>query len=119
LSACSRANRHTCETLFRHVWQGGADPNDEARLQALKQQLGPARDVASDAVKAELKANTDQAIAQGAFGVPALLVDDRLFWGLDALPMLRAYLDGDAWFTSGVWESATQSVVGIDRRAKG
>jgi 2-hydroxychromene-2-carboxylate isomerase len=113
------ANRHTCETIFRHVWNGGADPNEDARLQALRQQLAPARDIGSDGVKAELKANTEQAIARGAFGVPALLVDDRLFWGLDALPMLRAYLEGDGWFTSGVWESATQPVSGIDRRAKG
>jgi len=97
--ACSTdgaPNRHVCETIFRHVWQGGAPADDATRLHALVQQLSPAR--ASDApeVKAQLKANTEEAIARGAFGVPTFCVDDKVFWGLDALPMMRAYLDGEA-----------------------
>ena len=92
------ANRYVCETLFRHVWQGGADAADAQRLQTLTEQLAPQQDPRSEAVKVQLKANTDQAIAQGVFGVPALEVDGKLFWGFDALPMLKAYLEGDAWF---------------------
>ena len=98
-------NRYVCETLFRHVWQGGAEATDAQRLQAVTQQLAPQRAVASDEVKAQLKAHTDAAIAAGVFGVPTLAVDDKLFWGFDALPMLRAYLSGDAWFDSG-WRLA-------------
>ncbi len=98
-------NRYVCETLFRHVWQGGAEATDAQRLQAVTQQLAPQRAVASDEVKAQLKAHTDAAIAAGVFGVPTLAVDDKLFWGFDALPMLRAYLSGDAWFDSG-WRPA-------------
>jgi hypothetical protein len=30
-----RANRHVCETVFRHVWRGGADAADATRLRAL------------------------------------------------------------------------------------
>ena len=101
-----RANRYTCEAIFRHAWRGGADAADAARLQELQAALQPARDPASDAVKAELKANTDEAVAAGLFGVPTLAVDGKHFWGADALPMLRACLDGDPWFTSGAWESA-------------
>jgi hypothetical protein len=56
-------------------------------------------------VKARLKANTDEAIAQGLFGVPTFAVDDKLFWGFDALPMLRAYLAGDGWFADH-WQDA-------------
>jgi 2-hydroxychromene-2-carboxylate isomerase len=98
-------NRYVCETLFKHVWQGGAEATDAQRLQAVTQQLAPQRAVASDEVKAQLKAHTDAAIAAGVFGVPTLTVDDKLFWGFDALPMLRAYLSGDAWFDSG-WRLA-------------
>jgi 2-hydroxychromene-2-carboxylate isomerase len=101
------ANRYVCETIFRHVWRGGADAGDAQRLEALKQALAPARDPAGDEVKAELKANTDEAIARGLFGVPTYAVDDKLFWGLDALPMLRGYMEGDAWFTSGDWDAVT------------
>ncbi len=90
------ANRQVCETLFRHVWQGGADAADGQRLQQVSAWLAPVRDPGSAAVKAQLQANTAQALADGVFGVPSFQVDDKLFWGLDALPMLRAYLAGDA-----------------------
>ena len=100
------ANRHACETIFRHVWRGGADAGDAQRLEVLAQALNPRRDAAGEEVKAELKANTDAAIARGVFGVPTYAVDDKLFWGFDALAMLRAYLEGDAWFKQGVWETA-------------
>ena len=101
-------NRYVCERIFRHVWRGGEDATDASRVAALAQELAPARDAASDAVKAELKSNTDEAIARGVFGVPTCEVDGKLFWGVDALPMLRACLDGDAWFGQGDWESVAR-----------
>lgn len=113
------ANRYVCETIFRHVWRGGADATDPERFEELKRSLLPARDPASEAVKAQLKANTEEAIARGLFGVPALAVDDKLFWGFDALPMLRAYLEGDAWFDGGAWESVQALPSGASRSAKG
>jgi len=113
------ANRYVCETIFRHVWRGGADAIDAQRLEALKQSLQPRRDPASGEVKADLKANTDEAIARGLFGVPTYAVDDKLFWGFDALPMLRAYLEGDAWFATGGWETPHQVATGASRAAKG
>lgn len=96
-------NRYVCESIFRHVWQGGADAVDAARLQALSQALAPPRDVKDEAVKAQLRRNTDDALALGVFGVPAFVVDGQLFWGLDALPMLRAYLQQDGWFDGPDW----------------
>ncbi len=98
-------NRYVCETLFHHVWRGGQDAADAGRIEALQRVLAPARDPGSDEVKAELRAAGEQAIAAGLFGVPTLEVDGKLFWGFDALPMLRAYLEGDAWF-AGAWDAA-------------
>jgi 2-hydroxychromene-2-carboxylate isomerase len=112
-------NRHVTGTIFGHVWRGGADAADAARLEALKTQLAPARDPAGAEVKAQLKANTDEAILRGLFGVPTFAVDDKLFWGFDALPMLHAYLQGDSWFTGGAWEKASQVSAGIVRTPKG
>ena len=106
-------NRYVAESVLRHVWRGGADAADVQRLDALREQLQPARDPAGAAVKAELKANTDAAIARGLFGVPTCEVDGKLFWGFDGLAMLRAYLDGDAWFASGDWERVVP--VGVTR----
>jgi 2-hydroxychromene-2-carboxylate isomerase len=100
-----KINRHVAETVFRHVWRGGADAADAARVEALKGALQPKRDPSGDEVKNELKSNTDDAIARGLFGVPAMEVDGKLFWGFDALPMLRAYLEGDKWFDGPDWEA--------------
>jgi 2-hydroxychromene-2-carboxylate isomerase len=109
-------NRHVAETVFRHVWRGGADAADARRLEALRAQLQPQRDPAGEAVKAELRANTEAAIALGLFGVPTCEVDGRLFWGFDGLPLLRAYLTGDPWFASGAWEQAAALPAGQARR---
>jgi 2-hydroxychromene-2-carboxylate isomerase len=115
--ACGSAgssNRFTCESIFRHVWRGGADAGGAGRLQALVESLAPQRDGAADDVKAELKSNTERAIARGVFGVPTVAVDDKLFWGFDGLAMLRAYLDGDAWFGAGDWD-AVAALPGLQR----
>lgn len=107
-------NRYVCETIFRHVWQGGAVADDAARLQALTQLLSPSRSPDESIVKEQLKANTNEAIARDAFGVPTYAVDDKLFWGLDALPMLRAYLDGDQWFEK-YWNLSANVQQGVKR----
>lgn len=117
--ACNAAgtpNRFVCETLLRHVWRGGADALDAQRLQALTTLLAPTRAPDSAEVKAQLRAHTDEAAALGVFGVPTLVVDDRLFWGFDALPMLRAYLDGDTWFNGPAWDV---SRIAVGARRKG
>jgi 2-hydroxychromene-2-carboxylate isomerase len=110
-------NRYVCETVLRHVWTGGADPTDASRLDALTQALGPSREPVSDEAKAQLKAHADEALALGVFGVPAFEVDGKVFWGLDALPMLRQYLDGDAWFADATWNGVQDIPSGITRRA--
>ena len=60
-----------------------------------------------------LRANTEAAQAAGVFGVPAFDVDGKLFWGLDGLPMLRAYLDADPWFEGPDWEAVRQLPSGL------
>lgn len=117
--ACGQAgacNRYVAETLLRHVWQGGYDAADEQRLQALVEHLQPQRALHDATVKAELKTNTDAAIAAGVFGVPSVEVDGQYFWGLDALPMLRGYLSGDAWFGSAAWMKAADVPTGAMRQ---
>ena len=117
-------NRHQVECVFRHVWNGGGDPVDPGRLQALQTALRStdestmaARplDPQGDEVKARLRSLTDEAIAKGIFGVPTWECGGRLFWGLDALPMLRACLRGDPWFDTE-WEHAARPVPGVQRR---
>ncbi|MBK6322394.1 MAG: 2-hydroxychromene-2-carboxylate isomerase [Burkholderiales bacterium] len=115
-NAQGRPNRYVCETVFKHVWVGGQDAADATRLVTLTQQLAPSRNPGDDAVKAQLKAHTDEAIAKGVFGVPAFEVDGKVFWGLDSLPMLRAYLDGNDWFDSPAWTGVASLPVGVSRQ---
>ena len=56
---------------------------------ALRDELQPLRDPEAGEVKAELRQLTDDALARGLFGVPTVEALGRLYWGLDALPMLR------------------------------
>ena len=111
--AAGSANRYVCETIFRHVWRGGADAVDAKRIEQLVALLQPERDPAGDEVKSLLKANTDAAIASGVFGVPTCAVDDKLFWGFDALPMLRGWLEGDPGATAPASKSG-QPAPGAD-----
>lgn len=116
--ACGRSsppNRYVVETLFRHVWLGGAEATDAARLAAVSAQLAPSEDVNGDAVKQRLRTNTEEALALSLFGVPTMAVDGELFWGFDALPMLRAYLEGDPWFSGPQWQDVARMPVGIKR----
>jgi 2-hydroxychromene-2-carboxylate isomerase len=83
---------------------------------ALRAQLAPAQDPGSEEVKAQLKTTTSRAIAAGVFGVPAMLVDDKVFWGQDALPMLRDYLQGGAWFQGSDWEQCSALPKTLERK---
>jgi len=99
-------SRYVAETIFRNVWRGGEDASSPTRLAELTALLKPEREAAD--VKLQLKANTDEAIAHGAFGVPTYVVGERLFWGFDGLPVLRAALEGDPWFESPQWTDAAK-----------
>lgn len=116
-------NRYVTEQLFHHVWHGGAHATDPARLAALAdllqdhmaQRQKPWQAPDGEVVKQRLRANTDAALAAGVFGVPTLACDGRLFWGQDALPMLRAFLEGDTWFDGPDWAAAAALPAGVRR----
>ncbi|MBD3893720.1 2-hydroxychromene-2-carboxylate isomerase [Hydrogenophaga sp.] len=98
--APTQTNRYVTEQLFHFVWRGGHSASDPTRLAQLQDRLQthmaqrekPWLAPDSEAVKQRLRANTDAALALGAFGVPTCLLRGELFWGLDALPMLRERL---------------------------
>lgn len=113
-------NRYACERVLRHAWQGGAAPDDAQRLAALAQALQLKRDPQGEDVKAQLRRNTEEAIAKGVFGVPTFEVgeanQEQHFWGQDALEMLAARLRDDPWFRQH-WAHAAQVVPGAQRKS--
>jgi 2-hydroxychromene-2-carboxylate isomerase len=108
-------NRRVVEALLAHVWHGGADASDAARLATLTATLAPPRDPASAEVKAELRAHSEEALRRGLFGVPSFELDGRVFWGLDSLPMLRAALRDEAWFDGPAWQREGAPRAGVQR----
>lgn len=121
-SANGQPNRYVVESIFKHVWCEGLEATDAERLATLQTHLlsqaslqGVAKDPQSDDVKRMLQQQTESAIALGLFGVPSMVVDGQVFWGQDALPMLRAYLEGDTWFQSSEWRDVSKLPVGIRR----
>jgi 2-hydroxychromene-2-carboxylate isomerase len=114
--AASTPNRYVCERVLRHVWRGGLDANEPSRSAMLSSELAPPREPGDDAVKRELVASTEAAVARGLFGVPTIELDGRQFWGLDSLDMLSASLRGEPWFSSPAWEAAGAPRPGVQRK---
>ena len=111
----STPNRRACEAVLHHIWQGGRDANDPARLAALTQELAPPLAAGDERVKQALKDSTAAALERGIFGVPTVEADGRLFWGLDALPMLAGHLRGEPWFGGPAWEREGALRAGVKR----
>jgi 2-hydroxychromene-2-carboxylate isomerase len=85
------------DAVFRAYWADDRDISDAATLASCLGDEAIAREVleksASDAVKAELRAETDRAAARGVFGVPTVVVQDRdIYWGQDRLGLVEAAL---------------------------
>jgi len=83
------------EAMFRAAWQRGRDISRKESVAALAVELGfPDVAAALDdpSIKDELKANTDAAIARGAFGVPTFFVGPEMFWGHDRMHQVAAAL---------------------------
>ena len=54
-----------------------------------------ARRATEQDAKDRLRAQTDGAIARGVFGVPTMIVDGAMFWGVDSLGHLERHLRGE------------------------
>ena len=78
------------EAMYTALWQDGLkldDPEVWARTVAAAGLNAAALGalVQDDAVKAELAANTERAVARGAFGVPTFFLGDEMWFGKDRL----------------------------------
>src|SRR4029079_6895198 len=91
------------------------DAEDATRFAELRATLAPRRDPASDEVKQQLRAATDDALARGVFGVPTIGVGDKRFWGFDALDMVAALLKRDPWFDAEHWDREGAPREGVQR----
>ncbi len=68
--------------------------------------------------KAQLRRQTEQAIADGVFGVPTMTVGAELFWGYDDLPFLQRFIDGEDPVDSASWARASGSLQSSAARSR-
>ena len=85
------------QAVFTAMWVEQRNLNDPAEVMATLGKAGfdPAAMqalVTEPAVKDALRANTDEAIARGVFGVPTMFVGDTLYFGQDRLDFVREAL---------------------------
>lgn len=105
---------------YDFIWGEGRYIGEPAEWVAFCRRLGvddPQPLIEEPAVKQKLLANTEGAIAGGAFGVPTLVVRGEQFWGYESLPMLREFLDDPALFQTEEMRRVDQLPVGVSRPA--
>ena len=86
--------------LFEATWLHARDVSDPVVVADVMASVGlDSERVASEATSAEVKSrlrqHTDEALAAGVFGVPTMILLDRLFWGFDDLDSLAAFAAGE------------------------
>jgi len=85
------------KAVYRAFFVEGKDISDLATLQAVmtQQDLNAAQlteAINQPAVKEQLKHEVEQAVKQGVFGSPYIVVDGEPFWGFDRFDQLEATL---------------------------
>ncbi|WP_266160164.1 2-hydroxychromene-2-carboxylate isomerase [Dyella silvatica] len=107
------------DAIFEWIWAQGRAGDSAEALAPLAARLGIADiagAIADPAVKAQLKANYDAALAEGVFGVPTLSLDGRLFWGDDAHAFALAYLDNPALWDAPEMQHVVSLPMAVARR---
>jgi 2-hydroxychromene-2-carboxylate isomerase len=75
---------------FRAIWEQGQDLSKEDALRLLLDAAGIERAlIEGDEIKNRLRANGDEAVSRGAFGLPTFFVNDEMFWGNDRLDFVE------------------------------
>ncbi|HSR64398.1 MAG TPA: 2-hydroxychromene-2-carboxylate isomerase [Xanthomonadaceae bacterium] len=105
------------DAVFGWIWREGQAGDDAGALAPLLARLGLApADIATDAVRQALRANTDAALAAGVYGVPTLQVGEHLFWGNDAHEFALAALADPGLLRDPEMERLAALPVGAQRR---
>ena len=85
------------DAIYRAAWAEGLDLGERAVITGVLQRAGVNFAEVSAAaegqeVKDELRRNTEDAVARGAFGAPTFFVGDEMFWGNDRFDFIEEAL---------------------------
>ena len=83
--------------LFDAMWAEQRNLGDDSVLATIASEAGldpesSMKAISEQSIKEKLKANTDEAIARGAFGAPTFFLGDRMFFGNDRFDFIREAL---------------------------
>jgi 2-hydroxychromene-2-carboxylate isomerase len=86
------------QAYFRRGWAEGRSLEDVTVLKQVLSELGIAQDpeeaASASANRRALKANTEEALRLGVWGVPTFVTDGLLFFGQDRLELLADVVEG-------------------------
>ena len=103
LSIALKNKPEVVAAIYRTIWTENVDANTPKCFNRICEKL-ELKDteglITNLAVKESLKANTQNAIDKGVFGVPTLMIGSKLFWGLDSLDFAIACLTDDTTLES-------------------
>lgn len=99
LAAPSASQLAFADALWRATWAEGREVSSPQVVAEIAFALGLDASALlaaaeSEAVKSQLRANTDDALAAGVFGVPTVFARGQMFWGYDDLGALERFLEG-------------------------
>ena len=114
LACALGATREVVARLFRFVWVDGHIPQEPAAWAALLAEFDGIN-AESPAVKAQLRATTDAAIARNVFGVPTAVLGGELIWGYDATDLLLAACRDPAVLHTPAMQRAVEVPVAASR----
>jgi 2-hydroxychromene-2-carboxylate isomerase len=106
------------DAIFDHLWRDGRAGTNASELADVGHALGidnVENATNSNEVKAQLRANTDAALAADVFGVPTLRIGSERFWGNDASAMIEDWLAHPDRFAGAEYQRIATLPVGVER----
>ena len=87
---------HVVDAFYRAYWVHNADISSSDVITRVVSSHGHDASrilaaIETPAIKDDLRARTDQAIALGIFGVPTWIIDNELYWGQDRMHFVAAH----------------------------
>ncbi len=105
LCIAADCSKKAVDAIFNCVWVEGLTGDDPGNWKRFCDSVNitefeALEKISSHEIKQELKSNGQEALEKGIFGVPTLVMDGNLFWGLDSTEMAIEYLSDPQLFGS-------------------
>jgi 2-hydroxychromene-2-carboxylate isomerase len=119
LAVALGATREVVGTIYDFIWNEGRSVADEWTELCRRLQVSDGHAFSgAPQVKERLRENGTEAIAAGVFGVPTFVVDNEIFWGVDATGMLLDYLADPRLFNTPEMRRIDALPIEAERRSR-